>query len=75
MGTVEYSTCNAVTGERQEVGVFKPGKVLEQGNGVAVINVPGVVEDLDGHVELSGKYGSVDRPTPALRQLGLLAEV
>lgn len=55
--------------------MFKPGKVLEQGDGVAEIDVPGVVEDLDGHVEVSGEDGSVDGPTPALCELGLLAEV
>lgn len=55
--------------------VFQPGKVLEQGDGVVVIDVSSFLQNLDCHVDASREDGSVQGPTPTFRELGVLAEV
>lgn len=61
---IVVSTCNAITGERQEIWVFEAGKLVEQRNGVVVENVSGVFEDFDCDVDVTGEYGPVNRATP-----------
>lgn len=49
-----YGTCNTVTGEGQEIGVFELGEVNEESDSVIIMDVSGVFEDLDCHVDVSG---------------------
>ena len=52
--TFETFTCNAVTGEGQQVGMLESREVNEGGHGVIRINVSGLFQDLDCHVEVPG---------------------
>lgn len=63
-----YSTCDAVTGERQQVGVFKPRKLIEHSHSVIMINAFGIVQHFDCHVEFTREDCSVDGPTSSLRK-------
>jgi len=48
------ATCNTVTREGQEIGVFELSKVNEESDSVIMMDVSGVFDDFDCHVDVSG---------------------